>query len=279
VVSVIPRRTVAALAVTIVALLGAALLAAPAQATPTQPTQGWIRLAHFSPDTPQVDVYLSAFGKPGEPTVLRGVGYGAVSPYQRLDVGSYTVAMRGAGAPDTDPPVISTTVQVQPGAAATVAGMGRKAALKLVMLNDDLAAPDKGQSKVRVINAAMTNPKIDGVDVAGQKLAVGLAFAETTGYTAVPAGHTTVAVGTVKRPETLTEGGTYTLVVKDVPSGVDFFSVHDSAAAKKVPIGGVNAGHGGSPATPWALVGAAAALGVAIVWLFDPHRRVVRVRG
>jgi hypothetical protein len=275
VVYVPPRRSVAALVVTILALLGSALLAGPAQATP-QPTQGWIRLAHFSPDTPQVDVYLSAFGKPGEPTVLRGVGYGAVSPYQRLDVGSYTVAMRGAGAPATDPPVISTTVQVQPGAAATVAGMGRKAALKLVTLNDDLAAPDSGQSKVRVINAAMTNPKIDGVDVAGQKLAAGLAFAESTGYTAVPAGQTNVAVGAVTRPETLTEGGTYTLVVKDVPAGVDYFSVHDSAAAKKVPIGGVNAGRGGSAPAPWALIGAAAALGVAIVWIFDPRRRAAR---
>jgi Domain of unknown function (DUF4397) len=275
VVSIPPRRRVAALVVAILALLGTALLAVPAQAS-AQPTQGWIRLAHFSPDTPQVDVYLSAFGKPGEPTVLRGVGYGAVSPYQRLDVGSYTVAMRGAGAPATDPPVISTTVQVQSGAAATVAGMGRKAALKLVTLNDDLAAPDSGQSKVRVINAAMTNPKIDGVVVAGQTLAAGLAFAEFTGYTAVPAGQTTVAVGTVTRPETLTEGGTYTLVVKDVPAGVDYFSVHDSAAAKKVPIGGVNAGRGGSPPAPWALVGAAAALGVAIVWLFDPRRRAAR---
>jgi Domain of unknown function (DUF4397) len=275
VVSVPPRRRVAALVVAILALLGTALLAVPAQAS-AQPTQGWIRLAHFSPDTPQVDVYLSAFGKPGEPTVLRGVGYGAVSPYQRLDVGSYTVAMRGAGAPATDPPVISTTVQVQSGAAATVAGMGRKAALKLVTLNDDLAAPDSGQSKVRVINAAMTNPKIDGVDVAGQTLAAGLAFAEFTGYTAVPAGQTTVAVGTVTRPETLAEGGTYTLVVKDVPAGVDYFSVHDSAAAKKVPIGGVNAGRGGSTPAPWALVGAAAALGVAIVWLFDPRRRAAR---
>jgi hypothetical protein len=114
------------------------------------------------------------------------------------------------------------------------------------------------------------------VDVAGQTLAAGLAFAEFTGYTAVPAGQTTVTVGTVTRPETLTEGGTYTLVVKDVPAGVDYFSVHDSAAAKKVPIGGVNAGRGGSTPAPWALVGAAAALGVAIVWLFDPRRRAAR---
>jgi Domain of unknown function (DUF4397) len=271
------RRTAAALVVTIIALIGVALVAAPAQATPTQ---GWIRLAHFSPDTPQVDVYLSSFGRPGEPTILRGVGYGAVSPYQRVDVGSYTVAMRGAGAPATDAPVISTTVQVAPGAAYTVAGMGRKAALKLVTLNDDLDPPGKGQSKVRVINAAMTNPKIDGVEIAGQKLAAGLAFAEATGYTAVPAGPTTVVIGTVKRPESLSEGGTYTLVIKDVPDGVDFFMVHDSAAAKKVPIGGVNAGRTGSPAAPWALVGAAAVLGVAVVWLMDPaRRRTVRTRG
>ena len=40
------------------------------------PEEGWIRLAHLSPDTPKVDVYVSSFGNDDDPTVLRSVGYG-----------------------------------------------------------------------------------------------------------------------------------------------------------------------------------------------------------
>ena len=70
------------------------LLLIPAASAPAA-SSGWVRLAHLSPDTPSVDVYLYSFGNPEAKIVLDHVGYGAVSPYQRLSVGRYTVAMRG----------------------------------------------------------------------------------------------------------------------------------------------------------------------------------------
>ena len=57
-----------------------------------------MRLAHLSPDTPAVDLYLSAPGAV-EPRVFPGIGYGVVSAYLPLPAGRYAVAMRGAGAP------------------------------------------------------------------------------------------------------------------------------------------------------------------------------------
>jgi hypothetical protein len=37
---------------------------------------GWVRLAHLSPNTPAVDVYLYSFGDSSAEIVLHHVGYG-----------------------------------------------------------------------------------------------------------------------------------------------------------------------------------------------------------
>ena len=67
-------------------------------------TVGYVRLAHLSPDTPKVDVWLTSFKGSSYSQVFRGVGYGVVSPYQRVAVGTYTVAMRPPGADESVPP-------------------------------------------------------------------------------------------------------------------------------------------------------------------------------
>jgi hypothetical protein len=236
------------------------------------PDEGWIRLAHLSPDTPKVDVYVSSFGSDDDPTVLRSVGYGAFSPYQRVPAGSYTIAMRLEGASASEPAVLSTTVKLEPDSAATVAGMGRNADLELVTLTDDLASPGTDKSKVRVIHAAMTAPVVDSVELAGSSVATDLAFAAYTDYNAVSAGSTTVQVdaGNSSAQQTLdlSAGATYTVVVRDLESGLGVLPIQDFAAANQIPTGGVDAGLGGSAAdelqAPWALVGLAlAAAGIA----------------
>ena len=92
---------------------------------------GWIRLAHLSPNTPPVDVYLYSFGDPKAKTVLKHVAYGDVSPYMKVASGEYSVAMRAAGAKTGSPPVLSASVHIPPGAAYTVAGLGPAKALRL----------------------------------------------------------------------------------------------------------------------------------------------------
>src|SRR5258708_6222653 len=107
-------------------LLGlAALAASPASAAPASsaPATGWLRLAHLSPNTPPVDVYLYNFGNAAARTVLKHVGYGTVSTYLPVKAGEYTVAMRSAGAAATAPPLPSTEVKARSGHAYTVAGM------------------------------------------------------------------------------------------------------------------------------------------------------------
>ncbi|MFJ5599541.1 DUF4397 domain-containing protein [Micromonospora parva] len=167
----LPRRLLAG---TGVLLLGTALAAAgvgvPAVAATGADTVGYVRLAHLSPDTPAVDVYLAAPGT-AKPRVFPGVGYGVVSDYLELAPGRYAVAMREAGAPASDPPVLTTEVAVTSGDAFTVAGVGRHADLGLRVLNDDLSAPSDGRAKVRVVQASVRTPILDVAASDGPKIA------------------------------------------------------------------------------------------------------------
>ena len=219
------------------------------------PEEGWIRLAHLSPDTPKVDVYVSSFGNDDDPTVLRSVGYGMFSPYQRVPAGSYTIAMRLEGAPATEPAVLSTTVKINADSAATVAGMGRKSDLELVTLTDDLEPPGTDKSKVRVIHAALTAPVVNTVELAGSPVATDLSFAQFTDYDAVAAGNTTVEVdagsATAEQSLDLSAGATYTVVVRDLETGLGVLPIQDFAAANQIPTGGVDAGLGGSAGSGW----------------------------
>src|ERR1700728_4632935 len=77
--------------------------ASTAMASTVKTQDGWIRLAHLSPNAPAVDVYLYAIGNSKAMIVLHHVSYGTVSPYETVAAGDYTVAMRAAGAPARSP--------------------------------------------------------------------------------------------------------------------------------------------------------------------------------
>src|SRR4029078_5978566 len=59
--------------------------AAPSAASSPAAGTGWIRLAHLSPNTPPVDVYLYSFGNSNAKIVLNHVAHGGVSASQHVD--------------------------------------------------------------------------------------------------------------------------------------------------------------------------------------------------
>ena len=71
------RRLGAAAAAAAVAVV---TLASPARAA----GDGYVRLAHLSPDTPAVDVYLRSESDSIKPQIFKAVAYGAMSQYLRL---------------------------------------------------------------------------------------------------------------------------------------------------------------------------------------------------
>ncbi len=227
--------------------------AEPGSAVPE--STGWVRLAHLSPDTPNVDVYLTSFDRPDFREVFPGVGYGVVSDYQRLEPGRYNVEMRPAGAAETTPPVISAAADVQGGLAYTVAGLGRNAELQLKVLPDDLTLPPANQAKVRIVNGSLNAPVVDVAVQDGPTVATDVTFATTSQYGTVPAGSWTLAVtpkqGAVTTPAAgdvdLAAGGVYSVLLLDKQGGsIDVVTHTDASAAGTAATGGVSAGFGGS---------------------------------
>jgi hypothetical protein len=244
----------------------ALLLGIPAAATAFASSAttgtGWIRLAHLSPNTPAVDVYLYSFGNSNAMIVLHHVAYGTVSPYESVPAGDYSVAMRAAGASATSQPVLSTSVTIAAGHAYTVAGMGPESGLRLQVLDDQLTTPS-GQALVRVIQASLKQQVVK-VTLGSTVLASSLKFASVSSYQAVSPGAQTVTVtgngATTSSSVTCAAGTVHTLVVLDGASGLEVVNLEDASGAGTPPLGGVSTGFGGtaphgpgSP-VPWLVV-------------------------
>ncbi len=243
-------RTSRVLAVT---ALTAAVAGLPVSAA-TAAGGGLLRLAHLSPDTPAVDVYVDSVADPATGQVFPGVDYGTVSAYQDVPPGTYAISMRAAGADPASPPVLSTTVQVAADSARTVAGVGPFADLGLEVLQDDLTPPSAGSSRLRVIAAAAAADTLDVAVPGGPALATDLAFADTTGYVDVPAGATSITVTPeggqpTELPLQVAAGSVYSVLVLDTPGGgLAVQTALDAAGPGVVPAGGVEAGAGGTAA-------------------------------
>ncbi len=256
-----PRRLIMLLAAS--ALLLGIPAAATAYADSATSGTGWIRLAHFSPNTPAVDVYLYSFGNSDAQIVLHHVSYGTVSPYEAVSAGDYSVAMRAAGASPSSQPVLSTSVTIQAGHAYTVAGMGPESGLRLAVLDDDLSTPS-GKALVRVIQASLKDQTVS-VSFGSQVLSGKLAFGTASSYFTVDPGTETVKVsatsgGDVSQSETLAAGTVHTLVVLDGANGLEVVNLEDAAGAGDVPAGAAQTGFGGTAAhgpsspLPWLVV-------------------------
>jgi len=260
--------------------MAAVLLAVPAfllgifgaaSATASSQGVGWVRLAHFSPNTPAVDVYLYSFGDSSAEVVLHHVAYGDTSPYETLAAGEYTVAMRAAGAAPTTKPALSASLTVKAGRSYTVAGLGPESGLRLAVLDDQLTPPD-GKALVRVIQASLQQHVVT-VSYGGSALATSLAFGSVTAYKSVDPETVTVHVVGLSHNAstaiTVAAGTVHTLVVLDGANGLAIDNLVDAAGSAVPPAGGAATGFGGtaphvpSP-LPW-LILVAAGLLVAVV--------------
>jgi len=256
-------------------LLGAGLIGTLAAVTLVAPAawaqgagDGYVRLAHLSPNTPAVDVYLYSFGDSSALLVLHHVAYGTVSPFEQLAAGEYTVAMRPAGAAASTQPVLSTTINVAAGDAYTVAGMGPASGLRLAVFNDPLTTPP-GSALVQVIQASLQQDSVS-VTADGTQLASALPFGQATAVVTAPAGTWTVRVigpsETASEQVSLAAGTVQTLVVLDGQNGLTIDPLLDAAGSAIAPTAGVQTGLGGTagrpgrPLLPWVAAGIAGLL-------------------
>ncbi|MCW2527536.1 MAG: cell wall protein [Pseudonocardiales bacterium] len=280
--AIILGRAVRALAAVALGAGATLVLSGPAHAADTDAV---VRGAHFSPTTPGVDVYLGPFSGGSSRIWLNSVSYGAVSPYQRLAPGLYTVSMRPAGTAPSTTPVLTWTLNAQAGKAYTVAGVGAGASVRGIVIDDDLTTPPAGQGRVRVIQAASRAPIATVTATNGPVIASNAAFASTTPYATVPAGtwslsaqssETASPVSTTSSVSVTAGVSTSLLILDAKTSGIELRTVLDSASSGSTPIGSVPAGGGGTAGLPqvfptsspsWATatgIGSVSALGVLV---------------
>ncbi|MBX0295897.1 DUF4397 domain-containing protein [Haloarcula nitratireducens] len=160
-------------------------------ATDTPAGNASVRVAHMSPNAPNVDVYVD------DSAVLEDVPFGAVSDYLDVPAGERMVEITAAG--DAETSVFSGTVPVEAETAYTVAAIGEigeeaDQPFEPLVLEDDNSDPGGETARVRLVHASPDAPAVD-VTLASSGDAVydGVAYGESE-YVEVPAGDYTLQV-------------------------------------------------------------------------------------
>ncbi len=169
-----------------------------------QDARAQVRVAHFSPNTPTVDVYLRA------PTAALGAQnlavpdavFGAFSNFLPVEAGSYraSVALDGQ---TTEAIGLDATLAAGQDVSVFAVGLNGSAGaqvLRLAAYPDDLSAPATGKAKLRVIHLSPDAPAVDVValssgGVIASRLIENLAFPNATAqYLPLDPGTYTIAV-------------------------------------------------------------------------------------
>jgi hypothetical protein len=213
------------------------------------PTDGWMRVAHLSPDTKSVDVTLTSV-KGGQTVVeLDNIAYGTVSQYIHVPAGFYNVAMTPWTSGPHAAALISASVDIVKGKTITVAAYGKYKDLKTRIFQDDLVSPKSDDARIRLIQASTVTKSVSVTTSAGVVVADDARAGQATSYASVPAGTWTLDLSAPHLTEssavTLKKGTVNTLFVLDnAKGGITVKSVLDSASVGKDPIGGINTGGG-----------------------------------
>ncbi len=229
------------------ALLIALSLTAPTAFAQSGGGQAQVRVAHLSPDAPNVDVSVN-----GQPVAaLQNVPYGTISPYLPLPAGSQQVTVYPAG--DSFQPVIDTPVDLAAGGAYTIGAVGLVSdeSLRAQVYQDDLTPPAQGNAKLRVVHASPDAGPVDVLPAGGAPLVSGLQFPNASPYAQVPAGTYALnvnAAGTnttaISVPSaTLSSGGVYSAFAVGTASAgsLEVILVQDNSGAEPLPsTGGIS---------------------------------------
>jgi hypothetical protein len=141
-----------------------------------------LRVGHFSPDAPAVDVYAN------EAAILTEVPFGVLSEYLEFPAGTYSIAVVAAGADPADGAVIGPVdLTFDPGTMTTVAAANALASIEAQVLADE-PNPQEGIAQVRVVHFSADAPAVDIAVDGGDVVAEDLAYPNAAGYVDLPEG-------------------------------------------------------------------------------------------
>jgi hypothetical protein len=141
-----------------------------------------VRVGHFSPDAPAVDVYANGGA------ILEDVPFGVLSDYLEVPGGTYTIEVVAAGADPADGAVIGPVdLEFAAGTMTTVAATNALASIEAQVLADE-PNPQDGIAQVRVVHFSADAPAVDVALDGGDVVAGDLAYPNAAGYLDLPEG-------------------------------------------------------------------------------------------
>ncbi len=158
-----------------------------------------IRVAHLSPDTPAVDVYVDGA------KVISGLEFNGITGWIELEAGSYSIAVSPAGTSVDDAAIGPATLSFGGGAWTTIAATGSLSAGTLgpAIISEDIGALAPTDTFITVFHGIEDAPAVDVILPDGTAVISGLAFGESVSLTlpegtynlqVVPAGATSPVV-------------------------------------------------------------------------------------
>jgi hypothetical protein len=215
-------------------------------AAPGSIADALVRVAHFSPDTAGVDVWVDGS------RVLQNVGYDTVSDYVPLPSGTHQFALRPFGAASTSKPILAASAALAPDIAYTIAGVGLNKDLRGQIFQDNLGAPSAGSAKVRVIDAAVGTSPIDVVLSSGTAFD-NVAFPTASAYKSVAPNTYSVSISNSGKtmlnvPGVVVGAGIiYSFaVIGGAGKPLQLVPVVDARAPAVTPVGAAKTGGGGT---------------------------------
>jgi hypothetical protein len=159
----------------------AAVVALPAGAF-AQDDAAKIRVGHFSPDAPAVDIYA------GDAAILTDVPFGVLSDYLEVPGGTYSIAVVAAGADLADGAVIGPVdLEFASGTMTTVAATNNLENIEAQVLLDE-PVPQDGIAQVRVVHYSADAPAVDIALDGGDVVVENLEYPNAAGYLDLPEG-------------------------------------------------------------------------------------------
>jgi hypothetical protein len=184
-----------------------------------------VRVAHFSPDAPAVDVFANGGA------VLEGVEFGVISDYLQVPAGEYQIQVAPAGA-GAEAAVIDAMLTFDPGTFTTVAAANNVADIQPLVFRDPAPVPADDVAKVRAYHASADAPgRVDiATDGAGRNKAAikKLRFGRGSRVLELPAGTIDLDIRRPQRKQVLLDidpldleaGKVYSVFAVTGPNGV-----------------------------------------------------------
>ncbi len=122
-----------------------------------QDEMAMLRVAHFSPDAPAVDVYVNG------DVAVANLSFSAVTPFLELAADTYEVAVAPAGTSIDDAVIGPVELTLEAASATTVAAVGSVDAgtLTATVIEEDYSPIDAGSTRITVVHAIENESAID----------------------------------------------------------------------------------------------------------------------